>query len=142
VHSIVIRAYAPADARACTRIFDRAWHAGHPYAPRRIDDAEFASNTRGESILVAGLRGFGVAGFVSVYEPRNFVHNLYVEPNLQGRGIGKALLARAVAMLGGRASLKCQTRNAGALAFYRRLGWMLGEEGGTEPGRWIRLRVP
>ena len=136
---MIIRAYAPADAEACTRIFDRAWHAGHPYAPRRIDRAEFAENTRDENVLVTELGGFGLAGFVSVYEPQRFVHNLYVEPQLQGRGVGRALLGRALVLTGGKASLKCQARNTGALAFYRDLGWTAGEEGGTEPERWVRL---
>jgi GNAT superfamily N-acetyltransferase len=139
---LAIRPYTPADAEACTTIFDRAWHAGHPYAPRKIDAAEFSANTRNETILVAEMPGHGVAGFVSVYEPENFVHNLYVEPDLHGSGIGRALLARAVALAGGKASLKCQARAAQALAFYRHLGWTPGEEGETEIGRWVRMHSP
>ena len=137
-----IRPYAPADAEACTRIFDRAWHAGHPYAPRTIDAAEFSANTRNETILVAEVPGHGVAGFVSVYEPENFVHNLYVEPDLHGRGIGRALLGRAVALAGGTASLKCQARAAQALAFYRHLGWSEVTAGISEFGEWVTLRSP
>ena len=137
-----IRAYTPADAEACTRIFDRAWHAGHPHAPRKIDAAEFSANTRNETILVAEMPGHGVAGFVSIYEPENFVHNLYVEPDLHGSGIGKALLARAVALAGGRASLKCQTRAARARAFYRHLGWSEVTAGIGEFGEWVTLRSP
>jgi len=38
----------PTDAAACARIFDRAWHAGHPYAPREIDRAAFEAETRGD----------------------------------------------------------------------------------------------
>ena len=68
---------------------------------------------------------------MSVYEPASFVHNLYVEPEVQGAGIGKALLARALALTGGKASLECQSRNPQALAFYRHLGWTPGEEGET-----------
>ena len=142
MQAIIIRAYTPADAEACTRIFSRAWHSGHPYAPRRIEFAEFIANTRGETILVAELSGYSVAGFASIYQPEKFVHNLYVEPDLQGRGIGKALLAHAVALVGGRASLKCQVRNAGSIAFYGHLGWTAGEEGDAEFGHWIRLHCP
>jgi GNAT superfamily N-acetyltransferase len=139
---LVIRPYSPKDAAACAKIFDRAWHAGHPYAPRRIDAADFAANTRHETILVAEVPPHGVVGFASVYEPASFVHNLYVEPNLHGRGVGKALLARAVLLAGGKASLKCQLRNPRSIAFYRHLGWIAGEEGESDIGPWVLLRSP
>ena len=142
VQPVIIRAYIPADGKASTKILDRAWHSGHPYAPRRVDLAAFIANTRNETILVAELAGYGVAGFASFYEPEKFVHNLYVDPDLHGRGIGRALLARAMALVGGRASLKCQLRNPGALSFYRKLGWITGEEGEAEFGRWVRLHSP
>ena len=45
-------------------------------------------------------------------------------------------------LAGGRASLKCQLRNPGALAFYRRLGWRDGETGEGEAGPWVRMRFP
>jgi GNAT superfamily N-acetyltransferase len=70
------------------------------------------------------------------------VHHLYVDPSRQGRGIGKALLAAARALAGGQASLKCQTRNVDAIAFYRRLGWRDGETGESEFGPWMRLLSP
>jgi GNAT superfamily N-acetyltransferase len=139
---LTIRPYTPADADACARIFDRAWHAGHPYAPRVVGVAELAAETRDETILVAETAEEGVVGFVALYEPAHFVHHLYVDPALHGRGIGKALLSRAVALAGGSASLKCQTRNPQALAFYRRLGWTPGEEGGPAESPWVRLHSP
>jgi GNAT superfamily N-acetyltransferase len=140
--NIAIRPYEPTDAEICARIFDRAWHSGHPYAPRRIDLGEFRAHTRNETILVAEAPEQGVVGFVSVYEPASFVHNLYVEPEVQGGGIGKALLASALALTGGKASLKCQSRNPQALGFYRHLGWTPGEEGETELGPWVRMHSP
>lgn len=136
-----IRAYAPSDSPACIRIFDLAWHSGHPYAPRRIDLASFEAETKGETLLVAEV-GNRIVGFVSIYLPQSFVHHLYVDPALQGRGIGGALLAQAVALAGGQASLKCQTRNGDAVAFYRRLGWRDAEQGESEFGPWIRLLSP
>jgi GNAT superfamily N-acetyltransferase len=141
VISLLIRSYDPGDAAACARVFDRAWNFGHPYAPRAIDVAIFEAETRGERVIV-GCEGEHLLGFVSFHEPGRFVHHLYVDPDAQGRGIGGALLARAVALAGGRASLKCQTRNAGALAFYRRLGWTAGETGESSIGPWVRLLSP
>ena len=139
--AVSIRSYAPADAPTCADIFDRAWHSGHPYAPREIDVATLGAETRDETVLIAELEG-RVVGFVSVYLPESFVHHLYVDPARQGRGIGPLLLERAVALAGGRASLKCQTGNARALAFYRRLGWIEVTAGTSEFGPWVAMRSP
>jgi GNAT superfamily N-acetyltransferase len=138
---IPIRAFVAADAEACVRIFERAWHAGHPYTPRKIDRAAFAAETKGERVFVAEAAG-KVSGFVSLYEPKSFVHHLYVEPALQGYGIGKALLAHAVAHAGGSATLKCQLRNPQTLGFYRRPGWRDGETGEGDAGPWVRMISP
>lgn len=140
--SFVVRAYSPADAEACAGIFDRAWHEGHPYQPRVIDLAAFEAHTRNETILVAETGEHGVVGFASVFEPGRFVHNLYIDPPVQGRGIGRALLEHAVALAGGTASLKCQTRNVRSVAFYRHLGWIPIEEGNGENGPWVRMHSP
>lgn len=139
--AVSIRPYAPADAPACASIFDRAWHSGHAYAPREIGLATLEAETMGETILIAELDG-AVAGFVSVYLPESFVHHLYVDPVRQGHGIGPLLLERAVALAGGRASLKCQTRNARAIAFYHRLGWVEVTAGTSEFGPWVAMRSP
>ena len=136
-----IRPYTPADAEACVGIFDRAWHAGHPYAPRKIDLAILEAETKDETILVGESDG-SIVGFVSVYLPQSFVHHLYVDSALQGRGFGAALLERAVTLAGGSASLKCQTRNDSALSFYRRLGWIEVTAGTGEFGPWVAMRSP
>lgn len=139
---IRIRSFGAADAEICAGIFDRAWHAGHPYAPRRIDSEILAEETRNEQILVAETEHGEIAGFTAIYEPEAFVHHLYVDPSAQGLGIGRSLLERAVELAGGAASLKCQTRNPAALGFYRRLGWREADHGSSEFGPWVRLRFP
>jgi ribosomal protein S18 acetylase RimI-like enzyme len=137
-----IRAFVAADAKACVGIFDRAWRAGHPFAPRKITDAVFAAETEGETLFVAADSADDVAGFVSLYAPESFIHHLYVEPRLRNRGIGRALLAHAVAAAGGSASLKCQLGNQPALGFYRHLGWTEIVAGTNEFGAWVTLRSP
>ncbi len=145
MRDFLIRDFLAGDAEACAAIFDRAWHAGHPYAPRAIDVIVLAAETEGERLFVAEVAG-EIAGFVTLYEPQSFVHHLYVDPARQGRGIGTALLAHAVARAfahgAGRVSLKCQLRNTRALAFYRRLGWREGETGDGEAGPWVRMESP
>jgi len=137
-----IRPFDPADADSCIRIFDRAWHAAHPYAPRTIDRAVFERETQEETILVAETPGHGVIAFGAVHLPGKFIHHLYVEPSAHGRGIGKTLLARLVETAGGEATLKCQTKNPAALAFYARLGWTPGEAGASSFGPWVRMHSP
>ena len=140
-YDFLIRPFASSDAGSCISIFDRAWHFGHPHAPRGIDAAIFGTETKDEAIFVAEIAG-AIAGFVSLYEPQGFVHHLFVDPPSHGRGIGTALLAHAVALAGGRATLKCQSRNSQALAFYRRLGWIEVAAGNGEFGSWIAMRSP
>jgi ribosomal protein S18 acetylase RimI-like enzyme len=137
-----IRPFAAADAKICADIFDRAWRVGHPFAPRRIDASVFATETEGETLCVAEGERNEIDGFVSLYPEESFIHHLYVEPRLRNRGIGRALLAHAVAAAGGSASLKCQLGNQAALGFYRHLGWTEIIAGTNEYGAWVTLRSP
>ena len=137
-----IRPFVAADAKICADIFDRAWRAGHPFAPRKIDAATFATETEGETLFVAEDDRSEIAGFVSLYEPAQFIHHLYIDPRLRNRGLGSALLAHAVAKAGGSATLKCQLGNQPALGFYRHLGWVEVVAGTSEFGAWVALRSP
>lgn len=98
--------------------------------------------TADETLFVAADERGAMIGFVSIYLPQSFVHHLYVEPSQSGRGIGTRLLARALAVAGGSATLKCQTGNERALRFYRRLGWVEVTAGTGEFGPWVALRSP
>jgi GNAT superfamily N-acetyltransferase len=139
---VAVRPFRPADAPACADIFDRSWHAGHPYAPRRIDLAAFERAVEDRSVIVVEADGV-VLGFAAVHLPERFVHHLYVEPTAFGRGIGRALLDGAVRLAGGPATLKCQTRNGRAMAFYLRAGWIGGETGEeADTGPWQRMHSP
>ena len=66
-----------------------------------------------------------VKGFIRVHG--NELCKLFVEPVLQGQGIGAALLAHAVNKLGVR-HLWALEKNARAIAFYQRHGFRLTEE--------------
>lgn len=139
---ISIRPFAEADAAECARIFHEAWAAGHPYAPRNLGLADLRAETAGEVVLVAVSPAEQILGFAGLLVSGKFVHHLYVDPDLHRCGVGRALLGAAVALAGGRATLKCQQRNPDALAFYRRLGWTEGETGDSAVGPWVMLHSP
>ncbi|HEY8566139.1 MAG TPA: GNAT family N-acetyltransferase [Beijerinckiaceae bacterium] len=139
---IVIGAFEPEEAEACAGVFERAWNAGHPYAPRVIGRPEFLVAMRDRSVAVARSEGGPIVGFTGVHRRGRFIHHLYVDPSWSGRGIGRALLAHALALAGGHATLKCQVRNQRALRFYERAGWVPMEQGSAEGEVWIRLRSP
>ncbi|HDZ9270902.1 TPA: GNAT family N-acetyltransferase, partial [Vibrio cholerae] len=58
-----------------------------------------------------------VVGFISIWEPDNFVHHLYLATEYQGQGVGSMLL-NCAKMKYGNLSLKCMVQNQKALNFY------------------------
>jgi ribosomal protein S18 acetylase RimI-like enzyme len=65
-------------------------------------------------------RGGEQAGFISLME--DFIGGLFVSPRHQGYGIGRLLVAHALA-LKGQLQLEVYTANDRACAFYRALGF-------------------
>ena len=72
-----------------------------------------------------------VKGFILVQDGE--VKKLFVEPVLQGRGIGARLLEYAVEHLGAK-TLWALEQNAGAIRFYQRRGFRLTGERQLEDG--------
>ncbi len=67
-----------------------------------------------------------VAGFISLVGER--ICALFVAPEMQGKGIGRALLGHAM-ILKGNLSLKVYRENENALSFYEKCGFVaVGEE--------------
>jgi putative acetyltransferase len=67
-----------------------------------------------------------VAGFISLVGER--VCALFVAPEMQGKGVGRALLGHAM-ILKGNLSLKVYRENENALSFYEKCGFAaVGEE--------------
>jgi GNAT superfamily N-acetyltransferase len=124
---------------ACHAIMNEAW-ASIPGAPsRHLDREQFEQQTAGEEIWTARDAGGAIIGFVSLWRAECFIHHLYVAPQHQGRGAGAALLAHAIATLGGTASLKCSDMNRGARRFYEAAGGRPTQTGKDETGPWTRL---
>jgi GNAT superfamily N-acetyltransferase len=105
----------------------------------RHNAQDFLNAARDETIYVAVQDG-RIAGVAAVFEPDDFLHSLYIAE--RGAGVGKALLDHVAAQAQGPVSLKCQSLNLRARAFYRREGFQEMEEG-ADPGTgiaWVRMQ--
>ncbi len=130
----VIRAHAAGDYQTLGEIYHQTrLRAFHWLPPDSISIEDFARDTEGERIWVAEVNA-QVIGFISVWEPENFIHHLYVLPAFAGRNVGSQLLQTCLAYIGYPARLKCVSANTRALQFYRARGWQtlsvdMGPEG-------------
>jgi GNAT superfamily N-acetyltransferase len=117
-----MRRARPEDADAVADVFLATRAAAMPYLPDLHTPEETRAWIRdvvlGEhDVHVAEMDG-AVAGFLAL--GAETVEHLYVRPELQGRGIGTALLGLAKALRGDGFRLWVFQRNAGARRFYER----------------------
>ncbi|CNH38153.1 putative acetyltransferase [Yersinia thracica] len=137
--SVEIRQYQESDRpflRALYLVSRRAafsWLDGERF---HLEDFDHA--TLEETILVA-IDGDKHVGFASIFMADNFLHNLFVAPNIQQPGVGKALLLTAQSLFTGQGSLKCLEKNQQALAFYRKHGWVDIATGKSNDGNYILM---
>ena len=139
MHTVSIRPYQPEDLDAVVDLWYRSWTAALPGIQHPHPVEEWRRRFREEiaqqqAVWVAELacpeeRGSRLAGFLAMFLPRGYVDQLYVEPGLQGRGIGTALLRQARAASPGGLSLHALQANTSARAFYRRHGFVEGAAG-------------
>jgi GNAT superfamily N-acetyltransferase len=100
-----------------------------------ININDFERDTDGECIWVTTVDNHPV-GFISVWVPDNFVHNLFVRPSYIGKGIGSELLSASLKKIGRPASLKCLDENIGARNFYLSRGWKIASNGDGVEGKY------
>ena len=105
----------------------------------RFTPGDFDSATEGELLWVAEDTSERPAGFVSVWAPEHFIHNLFVSPEHTGEGYGTALLWHCLARIGRPARLKCAQRNHAAIGFYRSRDWRVIGEGFGAEGPYYEL---
>ena len=135
-----IRLAVPEDHPACAAVFLAAYRQAFPlHPPEYYVPERYFESIAGEEQWVATQEARIIA-VLSIYWAENFVHSLYVEPSLQGRGIGRRLLEAVVARAKGVCELKSDKVNKRAIAFYKHLGWHEVGEGEAETGPWVRLR--
>lgn len=86
----------------------------------KIDD--YKKSVEGEEVWIAEVHE-KIVGFVSLWLPDNFVHNLFIHPYWQGKGIGSLLLKKAEERLSFPIELKVTINNFKACLFYEKHGW-------------------
>lgn len=121
---MTIREFRETDTHSLRQVyFDTRQHAFSWENDGSITLGDFDKNTEGEKIWVYELSN-KVIGFVSVWEPEDFIHHLFVLPEYSRHGYGSQLLETCMANIGRPASLKCVSQNKNALAFYQSKGWL------------------
>lgn len=131
---MLIRPAHPSDLPFLRRLFLEARTASWPWADKRgWAPEDFDAATKDEQIWVADIDGHR-AGFASVWEIDNFLHNLFVAPQWQGHGVGSALLRHVHTTFTSTGALKCLVQNESALHFYQRHGWHTEARGSSPEG--------
>ncbi|UQA56119.1 GNAT family N-acetyltransferase [Polyangium aurulentum] len=125
--SLVIREAQDDDTPALQRIYAAATGSSYgrvfPWLMPIVEDPSTPLEGA-DWTLVAELSG-SVVGYVAV--TRSHVENLFVDPAVQGKGVGLALLSAAEARIEGPVTLRCLHANPRARRFYERHGFGVRE---------------
>ena len=137
--SVLVRTFRESDREPLRRLYQAARNAAFTWAPvdaRPLTD--FDKHTEQELILVA-LIGQEPVGFASIWEADSFLHNLFVHPQHQRQGVGRALLGHCAHHFTATPTLKCLQANAGAIRFYSAYGWHVIDEGESSDGPYFLM---
>jgi len=101
------------------RVARREWDFLHPHTPQ--EDRAFYRRVLARSTVWVAVEGEAIVGFIALRP--GWIDHFYVAHERQGRGVGQALIARAMR---GRRRLRLWTFqvNARSRAFYRRQGFV------------------
>jgi L-amino acid N-acyltransferase YncA len=154
---IPIRTAAPRDLAAITRIYEHA--VRHGTASFEIEPPDQAEMARRQSALFAGSfpylvaeHGGAIAGYAYAgpYRARpayrwSVEDSIYIDPQMQGRGIGRALLERLIVEAEARKFRQMiavigDSANAPSIELHRALGFRLVgtfDNVGFKFGRWL-----
>lgn len=125
---VIVRDFFEADRATLREVFVAARDTSFSWAPLGVHQLEdFDASTAGEKILAAEVSCTPI-GFASIWRADNFLHNLFVHPQHQGFGVGKALLAGCDKYFSGIPRLKCLKANERAKQFYQSQGWSVCSE--------------
>jgi ribosomal protein S18 acetylase RimI-like enzyme len=139
----VLRSYLPPDREGLVRLWSvcglvRPWND-----PDRDIDRKLARDP--ENLLVVEHDGALVGSVMVGYEGhRGWVNYLAVDPDHQGRGLGRRLMERAEEILGqlgcAKVNLQVRSSNEAAIGFYRRIGYSVDDS--VSMGRRLEVDGP
>jgi GNAT superfamily N-acetyltransferase len=140
------RAANPSEIADAALVYARSGTAAFTWRPQGYFKAEdFVRFAADEEVWLA-LMGEAIVGVLSLFRTENFIHCLYVDPDAQRLGIGRSLVAHLRKETGRPLTLKLDTPNKAAIAFYETTGWTLmtgaDDFGADEFGvSWARYRL-
>lgn len=136
-----IRPATPADLPALRELFHSVRRQTFDWQPPDAFHLEdFDPQTEGERVFVAEA-GDRIAGFISVWEPDDFIHHLFVDVGQMRRGVGRALLRALPDWPDRPYRLKCLCVNQAVLEFYRVHGFIDAGRGVSDDGKYIALSL-
>ena len=125
---MIIRKFMEEDREALRHVYFTSRESEFGWLDKKsLSASDFDQDTEGEKIWVAE-KPEGIVGFISVWEPENFIHHLFILPQILRQGIGSKLLEACMAEIGKPAQLKCVIENVGAFGFYQSKGWYVVSE--------------
>ena len=137
--NITVREFVESDREALRELFVAARNKAFTWAlSSGFKSEDFDNFTKGERVLVA-VQGNRQTGFASIWEPDNFLHNLFVHPEYQKIGVGKRLLACCDKFFLGTPTLKCLKANDHARQFYQSQGWSVRNEAEGPEGPYLLM---
>ena len=135
-----------ADIADAAALYERSGSEAFTWRPKGYFKAEDFVQFAGEEDVWLALASGALLGILSLFEPENFIHCLYVDPNAQRLGVGRALVDYVRRETGRPLTLKLDVPNRRAIAFYEATGWkrMTGpDDYGTDVYGidWARYRL-
>lgn len=120
---LVIRKAVEQDTQALEDIFQLTRKVTFTSrAPESFRIGDYQKSVEGEEVWLAEDNQV-IVGFISLWLQDSFIHNLFVHPDWQKRGIGSALLKKAEERLSRPIELKIAMDNLNACKFYEKKGF-------------------
>jgi GNAT superfamily N-acetyltransferase len=146
--SLTIRkAKSVAEIEDAAALYERSGTAAFTWRPLgHFQARDFIAFAQEEEVWLAYMSD-ALVGILSIFRVENFIHCLYVSPDAQGLGIGRALVDFVHKKVGHALTLKLDVPNRNAISFYEATGWErmtgLDDQGVDDYGvKWARYRLP
>ena len=127
---IELRPYLDDDEAAVLTLWWDAWHSTRPGLthPRPFSDwrERWFEQVLPANVVVVASRAGAVVGFAAASVEARELTQIFVSPSQQRAGVGRVLLDWARARMPEGFSLRTQTDNAVARAFYEKHGFAVG----------------